>query len=254
MLLGAGSFGRVQLEQRDGKPVAVKYAQNAAFEAAVLRAVGTHPHVVTLYATEPGALVLELGRTTLYDVILCRGYDCDKSRARRIFGALLDAVAYLHSRRVVHRDLKAENVVMRSIDDPMIVDFGLAYYFSDADQRVLSNSVGSEMYAAPEVLANCGSFDAYLADVWSLGVLLFLLLTKRFPLFRAHSSDAGFVYARAHQRVGVRPVDTYFRYYGHDAASVLTSEECDALDLMLNIDFRADVFLLHDYLGYSKTS
>ena len=253
-LLGTGTFGRVQREERRGVPVAVKYAEDVGHESHILRAAGSHPHIVSLYASEPGAIVLELGGTTLHTVLLSDGYDkTDKPLAWIIFRRVLDALTYLHSRNIVHRDMKAENVVMRSACDPMVIDFGLAHRFAK-DERMLSSKVGSPHYAAPEVFHNRGSYDAYLADVWSIGVLFFMLLVQRYPLHCANATDPAFVYARAHQRIGVRPVVSYFEYYKQNVNEVLETQECNALNLMLDIDTRPDVFILCDHLGYSSTS
>ena len=251
MLLGTGAFGTVQKEIRwNGLEVAVKYAQDCLHEVAILKAVGPHPHIVTVLAVEQNALVLELGQETLHSVLTEPTYDWSKAHVRTVFSAILDAVAYMHARHVVHLDLKAENVVLRNALDPMIIDFGLAHHFPDASVRTIERYSGSRHYAAPELLAQTGPYDAYAADVWSLGVLLFAMLTRRLPVECAHRSDPGFVYACTHQRLGVRPVDSFFWFYNRQAQEVLTSEECGVLDLMLSIDSRTDSLVLCDYVSY----
>ena len=250
MHLGTGSFGTVQQETRWGVPVAVKYAPDVAHELAMMRAVGPHPHVVTVLGIEVGALVLELGRATLHSVLVDPAYQWSKAHVRTVFSALLDAVAYMHTRCVAHLDLKAENVVMRTETDPMLIDFGLAHHFSNPKERTIDRYSGSRQYAAPELLAQRGPYDAYAADVWSLGVLLFAMLTKRLPVQWAHESDRGFVFARTKQRLGMRPVDSYFGFYGRRADEVLLPDECGVLDLMLSIDARTDALILCDYVPY----
>ena len=248
--IGTGAFGTVQREMRWGVPVAVKYAPDVAHEMGILRTVGSHPHVVAVLGFELGAIVLELGRTTLHSVLVDSAYAWSKAHVRTVFSALLDAVAYMHTRCVSHLDLKAENVVMRTETDPMLIDFGLAHHFTDPKVRTLDRYSGSRQYAAPEILAQRGPYDAYAADVWSLGVLLFAMLTKRLPVTWAHESDGGFVFARTKQRLGMRPVDSYFGFYNQCADKVLLPDECDVLDLMLSIDARTDALILCDYVPY----
>ena len=90
-------------------------------------------------------------------------------------------MSYLHANGVVHRDLKAENVVFHAIDldfSVKIIDFGVSTKISVAEK--LQKIVGTLYYMAPEVLE--GRYDS-ACDIWSLGVILFLLLGGEPPFW-----------------------------------------------------------------------
>ncbi len=88
----------------------------------------------------------------------------------------------MHKRKVVHRDLKPENILFSSHDqdaEVKIIDFGLSNKFS-ANSQVLHTQVGTPIYVSPEVLK--GVYNE-MCDVWSLGVILYVLLCGYPPFF-----------------------------------------------------------------------
>jgi serine/threonine protein kinase len=92
-----------------------------------------------------------------------------EQECRRIFSQILSAVAYLHiERKIVHRDLKLENVLMDSCGNTRLIDFGFARSFAVRDS--FANKCGSPAYVAPEVVTQLTHTSA--VDVWSLGVVL----------------------------------------------------------------------------------
>ena len=99
---------------------------------------------------------------------------------------VLDAVRYLHSREIIHRDLKPENILLTSADDDCnvkLTDFGLA---KRANQEGLKTFCGTPQYFAPEVLMRKTTVKGQgtygrSADMWSIGVILFILLSGTFP-------------------------------------------------------------------------
>merc|ERR1711988_102682 len=101
-----------------------------------------------------------------------------------IFRQLVYGLQHLHSEAVIHRDLKLENVLVvqegsaKKDFKVKITDFGLSKEVGDGMSAACS-MVGSPKYVAPEVLA-LGTHD-FKADIWSLGILLFVLLGNRFP-------------------------------------------------------------------------
>jgi BR serine/threonine kinase len=109
-----------------------------------------------------------------------------ESEARHVFGQLVDGLKVLHSKGIVHRDLKLENVLVvreQSVGpdlllDVKIADFGLSKVVGEGASEARS-TVGSPRYMAPEVIAK-GTHD-FRADLWSLGVLAHVLLDGRFP-------------------------------------------------------------------------
>lgn len=98
--------------------------------------------------------------------------------ARHVTRQILQAICYLHSRGVVHRDVKLENVVYASedTDDIKLIDFGLSSRWDGI--RSLKRACGTITYAAPEVFQHCYTSKA---DVWSVGVICYALLTGTMP-------------------------------------------------------------------------
>jgi serine/threonine protein kinase len=106
-----------------------------------------------------------------------------EEQARRIFYQLITVLDYLHhERRVVHRDLKAENVLLDVNYNIRLVDFGLSKAFT-RDNPFLQTTCGSPGYVAPEVIAERGYTAA--ADIWSAGVLLYAMVVAALP-FTGH--------------------------------------------------------------------
>jgi serine/threonine protein kinase len=153
-----------------------------------------HPHIVKMHECfeEKGCLyiVLELCHGgELYERIAQRvmsqgGRGFEEKVARHLFRQMLYAVSYLHANRIVHRDIKTENFLLLGqvgSDDADVLklcDFGTAIRLSA--QRPRSNGrVGTLSYMAPEVYANRGA--DVCADVWSLGVVLYLILVGANP-------------------------------------------------------------------------
>lgn len=221
-VLGKGGVGVVYAAQhlRLNQPVAVKVLLDRYFslkeirvrferEARVLSTL-RHPQIVSVsdYGLVDGMayLVMEqLEGRTLADCIDDDG-PMDPAVALRVARSILRGVAYAHQQGVVHRDLKAANVFLVALpDDPFhvkILDFGLAKLFDhegDADEPTLTRAgaiLGTPAYMPPEQ-ASGYSVDKR-ADVYSTGVLLFEMLTGRYPfeaetraeMLRAHMLTA----------------------------------------------------------------
>ncbi|KAL9625475.1 MAG: hypothetical protein Q9160_000538 [Pyrenula sp. 1 TL-2023] len=102
------------------------------------------------------------------------------------FSQLINAVGYIHSKGVGHRDIKPENILLSSDGDLKIADFGLATLFEYQGKRKNNTTMcGSPPYIAPEVLnASSQGYYADLADIWSCGIVLFVLLAGNTPWSR----------------------------------------------------------------------
>ena len=131
----------------------------------------------------------------LFDQVIDRGVNAmPEDVARNFFQQMLAGVLHCHERGVAHRDLKLENVLLTGDGVVKIIDFGLSHVYAktpagDADRsKPLSDMCGSKSYAAPEVLGSKG-YDGFSADVWSLGVSLFAMLSGFFPLDEATGKD-----------------------------------------------------------------
>lgn len=94
--------------------------------------------------------------------------------AKKYIYQILLTIDYLHQRKIMHRDIKAENILLDATNDIRLIDFGMSENFSN-----LNNICGSPAYMAPEMI--CGNNYDERADLWSIGILIFYLLIGRFP-------------------------------------------------------------------------
>ncbi len=147
-----------------------------------------HPHIIEVEdVIESGSLVIIIMHKAcgdLLDYVVSKGHLSHQDAAQK-FRQVLSAVGYCHNMGVVHRDLKAENILLDDNGDVKLTDFGFCRLFSSSPEgevrSCLSNTYcGSRAYAAPEVLMG-ETYDPRLSDVWSLGVLLYVMLTGNFP-------------------------------------------------------------------------
>ena len=102
------------------------------------------------------------------------------------FAPVVDALIYLHDLNISHRDLKLDNILLDELYSPKLTDFGLSRYCQrDRHGNVMlaSTHCGTESYMAPEVLQK-KRYDPMKADVWSLGVCLFVMLADCYPFDR----------------------------------------------------------------------
>jgi len=121
--------------------------------------------------------VLEYAGGELFNYIVHNGR-LPEPRARRFFQQIISGIEYSHKLKIVHRDLKPENVLLDDGLNVKIADFGLSNEISDGD--FLTTSCGSPNYAAPEVIRG-GVYAGPEIDVWSSGVILYVMLCGRLP-------------------------------------------------------------------------
>jgi len=143
---------------------------------------------------------------------------------------------------VAHRDLKLENVLLTKDGVVKVIDFGLSHIYpkgaqGDFDRSVpLKEMCGSKSYAAPEVLSGVG-YDGFLADVWSLGVCLFAMLSGFFPLDEASTNDWRYGKLLEQQQKGRSTTKSVYAWYKRSCQH-LTTPVLQLLDGMLTIDPR----------------
>ena len=92
-----------------------------------------------------------------------------ESEAKRLFGQIISAVGYCHNQGIVHRDLKAENLLLDAHMNIKLADFGFSNQFHEG--TVLSTWCGSPPYAAPELFMGL-NYDGTKADIWVRSILL----------------------------------------------------------------------------------
>uniref|UniRef100_A0A8B9THJ5 non-specific serine/threonine protein kinase n=1 Tax=Anas platyrhynchos TaxID=8839 RepID=A0A8B9THJ5_ANAPL len=187
--LGEGSFSKVK-EVTSSKykvPLAVKVVDRRrappAFvykflprELSILRRI-RHPNI--LY------IVMEAAATDLLELVQQRGKLPCVPEARDIFAQVVGAVRYLHDRNLVHRDLKCENVLLAADGRrAKLTDFGFSKE-AGTFPELSTTFCGSAAYASPEVLLGI-PYDAKKYDVWSLGVMLFVMVTGYMPFNDTH--------------------------------------------------------------------
>lgn len=108
-----------------------------------------------------------------------------------IFKKICEGVAYAHKNNVIHRDLKPENILLGNDFEPIITDFGLCFFTDSGERITLSReAVGSRYYMAPELEEGKTKEISYASDVYSLGKILYWLITgKVFSREKLHSDE-----------------------------------------------------------------
>lgn len=206
--LGEGTFGKVKfaINTETGEKVAIKILDKEKIqkqnmgaqikkEISIMKMV-KHETVVKLYEVLASRtkifIVLELiTGGELFDKIVAEGR-FDENTARYYFRQLIKGVKYCHGQGVCHRDLKPENLLLDQNANLKISDFGLsALYTGSADDEgratLLHTTCGTPNYVAPEVLNDKG-YDGRAADIWSSGVILYVLLAGFLPFDEPHMS------------------------------------------------------------------
>ncbi|KAF3429135.1 hypothetical protein E2986_03004 [Frieseomelitta varia] len=201
--LGRGHFAVVKLARHvfTGEKVAVKVIDKSKldevsrahlFQEVRCMKLVQHPNVVRLYEVIDTQtklyLILELGDGgDLYDYIMRHDSGLSEEVARTYFRQIVRAISYCHRLHVVHRDLKPENVVFfEKLGTVKLTDFGFSNRFCPGQK--LETSCGSLAYSAPEILLG-DSYDAPAVDVWSLGVILYMLVCGQAPFQEANDSE-----------------------------------------------------------------
>jgi calcium-dependent protein kinase len=266
--LGKGSYGSVYLathrvtgDERAVKVMNVEkvtsyYLRKLHTEIEILKQVD-HPNIVKLKD-------VFFGKRSVYVITdLCRGGELfellnsgrnqgfvfREDRASKLMRDMTSAVHYLHSRGIVHRDLKLENFLFESktSNSPLIlIDFGLSKHFEPEEK--LSQRVGSCYYTAPDVLN--GSYD-HRCDIWSLGVLCYMLLSGSPPF---HGNTVDEVYQSTLTKEAVFP-EKKFRHISPACMDFMRRMLTKDVNLRITTaQALAHPFISGDYLGSPRSS
>jgi len=194
--LGEGQFGKVKeaVDLETGIRYAVKIIKKSAIKSqkdietvkkeVQFMKILKHNNILQLYDTledkEKLYLVLELAAGgDLFEKIQDVG-GFSEADARSYFKQIMDGLNHCHEKNIIHRDLKPENLLLGSNNYLKISDFGLSNIISDKNQ-MLKTHCGSEKYAAPEVMQNQDPYVGKPVDVWSCGVILYIMVAGAFP-------------------------------------------------------------------------
>ncbi|KAL2348701.1 hypothetical protein Fmac_002701 [Flemingia macrophylla] len=196
-LLGQGTFAKVYHARnvKSGKSVAMKVVgkekvMKVGMMEQIKREISAmsmvkHTNIVQIHEVMASKskiyIAMELVRGgELFSKIAARGRLREET-ARLYFHQLISAVDFCHSRGVFHRDLKPENVLLDEHGDLKVTDFGLSTFSEHLrDDGLLHTTCGTPAYVAPEVIGKKG-YDGAMADIWSCGVILYVLLAGFLP-------------------------------------------------------------------------
>ncbi|GLI62801.1 hypothetical protein VaNZ11_005550 [Volvox africanus] len=203
-VIGKGQFGtcRIVTEKATGTKYACKSISKRRLcpqgslvdvrrEVQIMHHLAGHPNIVTIKDVFEDRSYVHMVEELctggeLFDSIIERGHYSERDAAAA-FRCIASVVAHCHNMGVMHRDIKPENFLLSSSTPDSIIkgtDFGLSVFFSEG--QVFSEVVGSAFYVAPEVLRR--RYDKR-ADVWSLGVLLYIMLCGLPPFYAETERD-----------------------------------------------------------------
>jgi len=244
--LGAGGFGKVYLakDEESGEYVALKvFKVDKETEEKVLNsfkaelAVASeknlcHPNV--LVPVNAGYLpIMSKGQRVskdlyfnvsklaenkeAFDFVAAAG-GLQERYARLLFKQLISAVAFIHKKKLAHRDIKLDNCFLDADCVLKLADFGLAKFYSS--RKVLKTQVGTLQYMAPEMFTT-ESYEGSPVDIFACGTALFMMLTGQFAFCSAH--------------------DNLYQHFHHDAHSYMKSRNLSASDEFLDLVLRMTV-------------
>uniref|UniRef100_A0A674BBG4 Myosin IIIB n=1 Tax=Salmo trutta TaxID=8032 RepID=A0A674BBG4_SALTR len=245
--IGKGTYGKVYRvnNRKDGSQAAVKVLdpindvdEEIEAEYNILRTLSNHPNVVKFYGMFYKSddlsggqlwLVLELCNggsvTDLIKGLLMRGQRLLESViAYILYGALL-GLQHLHNNRIIHRDVKGNNILLTTEGGVKLVDFGVSAQLTSARLR-RNTSVGTPFWMAPEVIACEQQYDSTYdarCDVWSLGITAIELADGDPPLSEMHPVKALFKIPR-NPSPTLRNPEEWCRSFSHFIAQCLIKD------------------------------
>jgi serine/threonine protein kinase len=202
-LLGKGGMGAVYLAVDNiGRKVAIKelnrnltemqdFVERFQNEAKLLGQL-SHTNIVNLYSffEQNGYyyMVMEYAEGRTLKEVIRRTGPIPEARAINIIVQVLDALNYAHKKNIIHRDIKPSNIVLDSNDGVKILDFGIAKIMGERGLTQTGQQLGTVTYMSPEQVKSEKDIDGR-ADIYSLGVTFFEMLSGRMPYDLNTESD-----------------------------------------------------------------
>ena len=198
-LIGQGAFGKVNLGLNilSGRVVAVKSfnkqklsekenTKNKIFYEINLMKKLNHPNITKIlehFESEKYYLIIMeyINGGNLFSFVKKRRKLSEKL-AKFLFLQIIKGIKYIHSKNIVHRDIKLENILIDVNNNIKICDFGIGKILSEKDEK-LYDQCGTPMYMAPEILLSTKEkgYNAFPVDLWSAGIALYIMLSGNLP-------------------------------------------------------------------------
>ncbi|CAG9314082.1 unnamed protein product [Blepharisma stoltei] len=231
--IGKGAYGEVKLgtNKHTGNTVAVKIISkeplDARSETRLRREINIlkiikHESILRLesvYETANELFIVTdyISGGSLFTWLKDREFSIAEIIARKIIKDLANALLFLHTNGIIHRDLKLENILIETdkngVVKPILIDFGLSCML--APHQCSQESVGTLKYAAPEVLSRIPYRES--VDLWGLGVISYILLIGRMPFYGKNDQDIA-------TRILKKPIDLEgenFRHISQGAKEII---------------------------------
>lgn len=183
----------------------------------------THPRIVRVenFSTNPLAIIMEyVAGQPLSEIIERHPGTLHIGQCLSIMRGVLEAIGFAHKRDVLHRDVKPSNVLVNAIEDVKVMDFGVAKVLGKRGQTKAGTPVGTAVYMAPEQVKGASEIDLR-ADIYSIGITFFELLTGRPPFAHDANAESDYAVMEAHVRTPPPDPRSFRPDIPHGVASVL---------------------------------
>jgi len=196
--IGMGTYGAVLVKKYYGYKVAFKLIMTLLpkdaldiLEEAKIMSELRHPNIISLYGVvkDPknfGIIMEYHPNGNLFDFLHKQHNEFTEEEENSVIRGLIGGIAYLHSKAIVHRDLKSSNVLLRNRETPILCDFGMAKILDNSSQ-MSTYKIGTILYNAPEIMRK--EKYNYKSDVFSFGIILWEIVHKKIPYSEIKSND-----------------------------------------------------------------